>query len=419
MFVLSTLLLALAPAQQPVWSLPPIEYGVRPSSDRVARLEAALEAGERTLVSDGSMPTIEALLTALEVPASSQTTVFTRTSFQARLINPRHPRALYFSDDVYLGFVPGSKVVEIIAVDVKEGLVFYTFDRAAEVPHFQRETHRCLQCHAPARKGGLPAHILRSLHPAADGQPLLRAGSRFVDHTTPYAERWGGWYVTGDVGEMEHLGNQVLAKGQERLAAAASEHASLDGLCDVKPYAATTSDIVALLVLEHQTHAQNAIVWAGYEAQRALFYQRALNEALGEPEGTPVSSTETRLDSAARKIVDALLFVDEPELTNAVGEGSVYAAEFQARGLRDAQGRSLRDLDLKGRLFRYPLSYTIDSEVFEGLPAPVRDRVWRRLWLILTDSLDDPDGPHLALADRTAIHEILTDTHGDSLPSYW
>ena len=409
-------MLAVAP-QEPLWAQPPIEYGVRPSHDRVALLAEQVANGERSLDSEGE-GLLPGLLGALGISVTSQTTVFSRTSFQPRLITTARPRAIYFSDDVYVGYVPASDMIEISAVDADEGLIFYTLTTGKEGPVFQRETHRCLQCHAPARNGEMPSNLVRSIHPANDGTPVLRAGSRYVDHTTPYEERWGGWYVTGDTGEMGHLGNQVLGEEQERLGPRPGEHATLEGLCGLSPYLADTSDVVALLVLEYQTAAHNALTWAGYESRRALHYQRELNRELKEPVGTTVRSTERRLDVAAKKVLKALLLADEAPLPNSVGEGSAFAAEFQAAGPSDSKGRSLRDLDLEERLFRYPLSYLIYSEVFAALPERLKERVWRELWRVLNDDPLSSDYPHLDAADRAAILEILKETWPGELPHF-
>ena len=416
------LALALGPAQQ--WALPPIEYGSRPATDRVAELSVAIESGdfawtERIDESSTEPLSIASILIALDVPATSQTTVFSRTSMQARKITPRRPRALYFSDDVYVGYVPDGDLIEITALDKREGLVFYTIDRTAAVPAPKRETNRCLQCHAPSRSGEMPAHVLRSLHPMRNGEPRFASGSIFVDETTPYELRWGGWYVTGEVGDMKHRGNLMLKGAETEIRPSNAAHATLEELCDVSLYPVATSDIVALLVLEHQAHAHNVIVGAGYEARRALDYQRVLNEALGEPEDTLVDSTESRLDRAARSVVDALLHVGEPELPSPVGGDSPFRATFEARGRRDEKGRSLRDLDLRTRLFKYPLSYTIDSEPFRNLPAPLLDRIWRRLGDVLHETSDDPDAPKLSVEDRSAVLEILNGTRADEIPEGW
>jgi hypothetical protein len=93
-------------------------------------------------------------------------------------------------------------------------------------------------------------------------------------------------------------------------------------------------------------------------------------------------------------------------------------AEFAARGPRDSKGRSLRDLDLKTRHFRYPCSYLIDSRPFNSLLAEIKDHVYRRLWEILSDGATEGKGPTLAAVDRQAILEILRATKHD-LPDYW
>ena len=82
-------------------------------------------------------------------------------------------------------------------------------------------------------------------------------------------------------------------------------------------------------------------------------------------------------------------------------------------GLRDKQGRSLRDLDLKTRLFRYPLSYLVYSEAFGALPTKVRDYVYGRLWKVLTGREASSDFDHLSTVDSRAILEILAETKSD------
>jgi hypothetical protein len=410
-----SLLLALIPAQDSPWAGAPLEYGERVSHDPVAVLSARIEAGEVSLADDERFGLLPALLEALDVPIESQTTVFSRTSFQAKRISPRRPRALYFSDDVYVGYVPGSRTYELTGMDAELGPVFYTLRESAG---FERQTHTCLQCHAPSSNGDMPAHLVRSVHPDQAGMPVLRAGTSFVDHTTPYEGRWGGWYVTGAPENMRHLGNQMLAEGEERLDPAASVHGDLTELCMTDSYLAATSDIVALLVLEHQTHVQNVLARAGYDARRALYDQRALNGALGNPPEARLGSTETRLDVAVRRVVKALLMVGEPPLPGPIGAESAFTDLFQARGRRGPQGRSLRDLDLKQRLFRYPLSYLIHSPSFSGLPEVLRERIWLELWLVLQGIREDDEYDALSRGDRETLLVLLAETR-DDLPGYW
>ncbi len=412
------MILALAAPQDPPWSRPPLNYGTRPTQDRVAQLSTRMQAGDVRLHRGKQGSYLVSLLEALDVPAASQTAVFSRTSFQANLITATHPRALYFSDEVYVGFVPNSVVMELTAVDPLEGLVFYTMRQGPDGPFLQREVDSCLQCHAPTAYGRMPANLLRSVHAQDDGLPLLRAGSHSVTHATPYEQRWGGWYVTGETGDMPHLGNRRLGE-KERLEPEPTQADSLVGLCDVDPYPVPTSDVVALLVLEHQAHMHTVLCWAGYEARRALHFKRSLNQDLGLPEETHVRSTDLRLKGAAEKVVDALLFIGEPRLPNSVGHASTFVAPFMERARRTSDGRSLRDLDLEQRLFRYPLSYLIHSELFRSLPQPLLDQIWLRLWLILNGVLDGPDDPQISSVDREAILEVLAGTFEGTLPSYW
>ena len=144
------------------------------------------------------------------------------------------------------------------------------------------------------------------------------------------------------------------------------------------------------MVLEHQVKMHNLITLANYQAKIAVHYARAINKALGEPENTISESTARRFQGPAEDLVKYMLFVDEAELSDPVHGTTTFARDFSARGPRDRQGRSLRDLDLKTRLLRYPCSYLIYSKAFDALPAPVKDHVYRRLWEVLTEQDQSP-----------------------------
>ena len=109
---------------------------------------------------------------------------------------------------------------------------------------------------------------------------------------------------------------------------------------------------------------------------------------------------------------------DETRLTDRIEGTSSFATDFAARGPRDAKGRSLRDLDLQTRLFRYPCSYLIYSRAFDSLPGAVKHHIYRRLWDLLNGQETAKDDPSLAEDDRRAILEILRATKPD-LPDYW
>jgi hypothetical protein len=133
--------------------------------------------------------------------------------------------------------------------------------------------------------------------------------------------------------------------------------------------------------------------------------------------GSPALSPA--LVSNVDALVAYMLFADEPPLGDPIEGVSSFTRTFAERGPRDRQGRSLRDFDLRTRLFRYPLSYMVYDAAFDALPPAVLDRVYRRLFDVLTDARDAPRGfPRLTRADRRAIVEILRETKS-GLPAYW
>jgi predicted RecB family nuclease len=105
-------------------------------------------------------------------------------------------------------------------------------------------------------------------------------------------------------------------------------------------------------------------------------------------------------------------------LTDPIKGTSGFTEEFAKRGPHDVQRRSLRDFDLKRRLFAYPCSYVIYSEAFEALPAAVKDYILRRLWEVLSGKDTSKEFAHLSAADRQAVLEILRATK-PNLPDYF
>src|SRR5262249_36251390 len=112
-------------------------------------------------------------------------------------------------------------------------------------------------------------------------------------------------------------------------------------------------------------------------------------------------------------LVKALLFAGAAPLNGQVKGTSSFAADFSASGPRDSRGHSLRDFDLKTRLFRYPLSYMIYSRAFSEMPEQVKGYVYRRLNEVLTGRDQSRDFAHLSRSDREEILEILRDTKAD------
>ena len=378
------------------------------SHDAVSLLDVQLGRSEATLPYDIKLGYLPSLLKRLDVNADSQVLVFSKTSFQQALISPKNPRAIYFNDDIAIGAVPGGRVFEISALDPTRGVMFYTLDmRPSQSPRFERGGSVCGECHNPISVL-VPGLMVTSVIPNADGSPFF-TGAFFnvTDHRTPITERWGGWYVTGT--SEPHMGNAIApdpehpteleTKGTQNLL-------SLAGRFDLSKYPVPTSDVVALMTLEHQTRMINLITSVGAQA-RSLIEKGKLDNAASR-----------RLDQAVEEIVTSMLFSDEAPLQQPVKGVSTFTETFPKRGPRDKKGRSLRDFDLQKRLFRYPLSYMIYSAIFDNLPDAVRDRVYRRLYEVLAGKDNSPKYARISSQDRANILEIFRDTK-PNLPDYF
>ncbi len=414
--------LAAAALQAEEYERPPINYSTATPDNPLSRLQAKLAAGELELPHEPDFGYLRAVLQALDVPESSQMLVFSKTSLQRDRIAPETPRAIYFSDDVYVGFCQDGDVLELSAVDPQLGAVFYTLDqRDAQRAELIRQSDECLVCHSSHNTQSVPGHLVRSVFADARGFPILSEGSYRIDHTSPLEQRWGGWYVTGTHGEQHHLGNMIFQERrvQEQTAAPTGLNVTeLHERVSRAEYLTPHSDLVALMVLEHQTQAHNFITKANFQTRRALYYEASLNRELGEPADNRWDSTTSRIRSACEPLVEYLLFVDEAPLTAPLSGTSGFAEEFVKHGPRDARGRSLRDFDLQRRLFRYPCSYLIYSPSFDALPAEAKEYVYRRMWEVLSGEDTDQKFAHLSADDRRAIVEILRATKED-LPDNW
>ncbi|MEO8368761.1 MAG: hypothetical protein ABI806_06150 [Candidatus Solibacter sp.] len=398
-----------------------IQYHTAPVMDRVAGLQSQLREGKAKLDFKGQQGFLQAVLKALDVPVSSQVLVYSKTSFQAPRISPRAARALYFTDDVFIGWVPGGDVLEIASVDPRQGVIFYTMDQDPDLKPRVDRRDECLQCHASGGTLGVPGLVVRSVFVERSGMPVFNAGGFVTDHRSPLSQRWGGWYVTGTHGAQRHMGNVIVEDRDHPDQLDREKGANVTDLkyrLDTGNYLAPSSDLVALMVLEHQTRMTNLLTRVGWETRLALSDQKAMNQALKQPDDQISDSGRRRIDNAAEALLKYMLFSDEALLEAPVKGNSAFAEEFEARGPRDHANRSLRKFDLTRRMFRYPCSFLIYSEAFDGLPIMVRDRIYRRLWEVLSGADQTPAYARLTAADRKAIYEILLDTKRD-LPEYW
>ena len=390
---------------------PAIRYRDLGHRNAVARLQRQLAAGQLRLDYDGTSGYLPAVLKALDIPVSSQVLVFSKTSFQASRIHPHSPRALYFNDSVAIGHVRNGDVLELTATDPDAGVVFFTLDQTEHLrPAMIRRDDDCVSCHATSKTLGVPGLVVRSVFPDRAGMPVQRAGSFSTDHRSPLEQRWGGWYVTGTHGTSRHMGNQRAAGEAGTLDLDAGANIT-DLTKFLAPGAHLTphSDLVALMVLEHQVRITNLITRVGWEARMALADHAALRLP-NEPAAEWSASTRRRIEGPAEVLVRSLFMLDEHPLTAAVSGTSGFAEEYSARGPRDRRRRSLYELDLGERLYRYRFSPLVYSEHFAGLPAEVRGYIYQRLRDVLTGR--DAGAGFAAVSDdeRSAILEILNDT---------
>jgi hypothetical protein len=396
--------------------LDPQEHVIRYGShadlqDPVSVLIEQVKNGKKTLHFDSRRGYLPSLLRALRIPVSSQSLVFSKTSSQAQWTTPRTPRAIFFSDETSVGWTPGAPQIDLASLDPKRGTIFYTLDQQdLREPRFIRRND-CLQCHLVRKTLDVPSLIVRSVYTGSDGTPLAQVDGFVAGHNTPLEQRWGGWYVTGTCKADTHLGNLFIASldQPDRLATLNSVNLTdLRGRFDAHLYLSRHSDLVALMVLEHQVRMQSLLIQANYETRYAL------DEETERVDGQSArSASYRRIAQAGEALLEYMLFRDEAPLKGDVHGTSSFAAEFQRRGPWDAKRRSLRQLDLHRRLFRYPCSFMVYSKTFDGLPPQMKDYLWERLRQILTgqDHTSIYDG--MTEADRRDVLEILLATKPD------
>lgn len=400
-------------------------FEVRRPGDPIAALRAAFDAGLRF---DGgaAKPFLRRMLAEAGVDERSQVLVFSKTSFQNEAISRAAPRALYFSDDCYVGMVQGG-ALEVAVADGEKGTSFFSVDFRADPagkPKWDSPA-RCLDCHEGSMTDGRPGLMVRSVFTDAASQPISSAGGFQVTHATPLADRWGGWFVTGHHGAARHMGNAVAAPAPGGNAVQNREKAAnlrtLEGWVDTRPYLRSGSDIVALMVLEHQATLHNAYTQASLSVREQVMRHRAVRRELGQADDQLSPQIQGMIRSQARKIVGLMLFKDEAPLPEGGVDGDPAFQEAFRANRKEAKagavgGKSLKDFQLLTRLFRCRCSYTVYSRAFDLMDPLVKEEVWRELRLALT--ADDELSRHLPAAEKARILDILRQTKA-GLPTGW
>ncbi|MEE2715392.1 MAG: hypothetical protein VYD34_05235 [Verrucomicrobiota bacterium] len=371
----------------------PHNYWTRPLTDRFTQFKTALESGKLSLDRSSEKAFVVSLLKALNISPATQTLVYSTTSLQLRRISPRNPRALYFNEDVYVGWVPGGQI-EIASIDPALGGIFYIFDipRGREAPIRIERSTRCFNCHAEFEIGRIPGLLIKSVIPGPGGGSLESFRGDQTGHSIPFKDRFGGWHLTGKHGITEHWGNLVGELSPTGL----KKYANPPGRqFRWETYPVATSDVLAQLLHEHQVGFVNRAVKATYDVRGAL--------VKGDAKGQIVQHADI--------LTRYLLFTNEVRLPTGGIEGDpALKAHFLKNARKTKLGVSLRQFNLRTHLFKYRCSYMIHSVAFSGLPGPLKKRVLLNLRAALDPVKSHPASGHIPVGEKKAIGLILAST---------
>ncbi|HEX2749278.1 MAG TPA: hypothetical protein VHM91_14820 [Verrucomicrobiales bacterium] len=406
-FCLPLLLCPLAVRADPQrFEKAPHDYWKRPLSDpftvwlgKVSKGEAQMPAGDEITVMRG-------LLKEFSVPVSSQMIVYSATSRQA-IISPYRPRALYFTDELYIGYVPGGRI-EVASIDPQAGPVFHIFD----FPRSERATvradrsTRCMECHAGFDNHEIPKLVIDSVIVNRQGGALETWRTEKSGHDVPLSERFGGWHLTGAASLGVNHGNTLGQMNQGKLTVLDNPPGRLFSL---DRYPLPTSDILPQLMHDHQAGFINLLTEAIYKVRE-----------LTTPEhGALTPADEKELDRHAADITAYMLFQKEAKLPPSGITGDPgFIRDFRENRKAIAGDHSLKEFDLKTRLMRYRCTYMIYTNYWANLPALVKDRCWQRLKVLLGPDGTSGTAPWLPSVERAAIRKILGGTLEES-PKEW
>jgi hypothetical protein len=277
--------------------------------------------------------------------------------------------------------------------------VFYIFDipRNGKTPLPDR-SNRCMNCHAGADTGYVPGLVIKSVVPGPSGGSLTAFRIEQTGHGIPLDQRFGGYYLTGSPGFTNSWANLTGRLTPDGLIKRPIEPGTL---FNIDRYAARTSNLLPQLLHEHQAGFVNRVVEAIYRVRTSLYVSN----------GSLTPSQKEELDQQARKIVRYVLFADEVSLpTGGIAGDNEYREEFLRNRRTTKEGISLKDFELKTRLFKYRCSYMVYSPLFEGMPGPLKERVEHFLKQALDSTNPNPDYQYLPQEEKSAIRSILKTT---------
>lgn len=385
---------------------PPHSYLDHAPKDRFTKIYERLLTGKEEVDTSSDRAFLISLLKALDIPVSSQILVFSATSLQSEMINPRNPRALYFNEDTYLGWVPGGRV-EVIGIDPEFGPIFYVFDRlrSGSLPRVDRSL-KCFNCHAGTATQHLPGLIAESVLVSMAGSSLETYRHDVQGHQIPLEDRFGGWILTGN---HNLRSNHANTAGRSQGGRLEKFDASPGRFYDPSIHLLPTSDILPQMIHEHQLGFENRVFQAHY-----LVRQR-----LHEGKGRLTSEAQKEIEDKATEIARYTLFADEAQLPPQGIEGDPgFVKDFLRNKRPAASGLSLKDLDLRTHLFKHRCSYMLYTDSWKSLPQMFKDRVYYRMAEALRDANNPKEMAHLGMEEKRAIRQILKETM-DDLPVWW
>jgi hypothetical protein len=385
----------------------PHKYLEYKPDDRFARLQKQIEKGQVKLDTRDDKAFLTSILEALDIPISSQLLVFSASSLQSEIINPRNPRALYFNEDTYIGYVPGGKV-EVIAMDPEMGAMFYIFEKlrpGGPVPAMT-QSDKCFNCHAGNATRRVPGLIIESLLPMLSGASLETYRRDEQGHQIPLDKRFGGWHLTGKHHLKDSLANLMGRTSSSR--GFVKTHIEPGEMSDLNLHLRPTSDILPHLVHEHQIGFENRVFHAAYVMRQIT---------AGQSQLSPKAQTE--VEELADELARYILFVDEAKLPIEGIEGDAdFIREFQRNKKAISVGASLKDFDLKTRIFKYRCSYMLYTDSWLKLPIALRERVYFKMAEGLREQNPNPVYAHLPPDEKRAIRILLKETL-PGLPTWW
>jgi hypothetical protein len=378
----------------------PHNYWTQPD-DPFAKFRERVESGQLKLDASGSEKEfVIALLKELGVPATSQLWVYSGTSLQSGRISPRNPRAIYFNEEIYVGYVPGGQM-EVASLDPDRGAVFYLFNipRDGESVRFQR-SDKCMNCHAGDAQFKVPGLAVESVIPGPNTGSLDAFRRGLSGHGIPLEERFGGWHVTGAPASLKHHGNMTGNLNGGKLTLTPLPPGTQ---FDTSKYPVATSDLLAHLIFEHQVGFTNRVTEARYLTRAAL--------AAGK--GRLRNEDAKVLGEKADELARYLMFADEAPLPReGVTGDSAFKTDFLRNRKQAPDGTSLKDLDLRTHLFKHRCSYMLYSRVFTTLQPEFKKLVYARLSAAVAEVNPPREFNYLPITEKRAIRTIV----GATLP---